>query len=139
MSILDRLGRLARSNVNAVLNRARGKSGQSAELHTFTDEDLEAELERRRKVQSGPNAERAPSQRAAEDPALAGYYRLLELPYGADLKAVRHAYRRLLAKYHPDRHAQDPEKQRMANELTQALNHAFDQLEAALKNRLKPK
>ena len=138
MSILDRLARLARSNVTAVLSRAGGKDVRSGKLHAFTDEELEAELERRRKRQSESKAPPSP-EKPAPDETLAGYYRLLELPYGADLKAVKHAYRRLLAKYHPDRHANDPEKQRMANELTQALNHAFDQLEAALSNHEKPK
>lgn len=131
MSILDRLGRLARANVNALLDRAKGSRGR--DLDRFTEEELEAELERRRTHTSGSASEPVPTPSARPDPTLAGYYRLLELPYGADLEAVRHAYRRLLAMYHPDRHTADPEKQRMATELTQALNHAFDQLEAALK------
>jgi len=74
-----------------------------------------------------------PSTQEWRDPLIAGYYANLELPYGSDLDAVRNAWKKLLVKYHPDRHCADPEKQRMATELAKGLNHAYRELEKHLK------
>jgi DnaJ-domain-containing protein 1 len=62
------------------------------------------------------------------DPTLAGYYANLGVPYGSDLATVRRAWKRLVRKYHPDIHSEDPEKRRVANELTQGLNRAYEEL-----------
>ena len=56
------------------------------------------------------------------------WYRTLEVDPGADLKAVRRAYRKLLLQYHPDRFAQDPEKQKAATEVTRKLTEAYNGL-----------
>ena len=63
---------------------------------------------------------------------MAGYYANLEVPYGADWETVRKSWRRLLKKYHPDLHGDDPEKRRIANELTAELTRAYRELEKAL-------
>lgn len=56
------------------------------------------------------------------------WYRTLELEPGADLRTVRKAYRKLLLKYHPDRHASDPEKYKAATEITRRLTEAYNGL-----------
>lgn len=56
------------------------------------------------------------------------WYRVLELEPGSDLKAVRRAYRKLLLQYHPDRHANDPEKYKAATEVTRKLTEAYNGL-----------
>lgn len=56
------------------------------------------------------------------------WYRTLELEPGADLKQVRRAYRKLLLQYHPDRHANDPDKYRAATEVTRKLTEAYNGL-----------
>ncbi|MDP6699084.1 MAG: J domain-containing protein, partial [Candidatus Latescibacteria bacterium] len=61
-------------------------------------------------------AGKSPSPVSTPDPVLAGYYANLDLPYGADLAAVKTAWKRLMKKYHPDRHAQNPSKRQVANE-----------------------
>lgn len=73
-----------------------------------------------------------PSPESAEDPVLAGYYANLELPYGANLEAVKAAWKRLMKQYHPDRHAQDPAKREVANALCAQLTHAYKELEKSL-------
>ncbi len=73
-----------------------------------------------------------PSPKPAEDPVLAGYYANLELPYGADLAAVKAAWKRLMKQYHPDRHAQDPAKREDANALCAQLTDAYKELEKSL-------
>ncbi len=67
------------------------------------------------------------------DPQLAQYYANLEIPYGADLETARRAWKRLLKKCHPDLHANDPEKRRVADQLSARLTQAFQELERALK------
>ncbi len=49
----------------------------------------------------------------------------LGLKPSASLQQVRRAHRQLLSRYHPDRFALDPEKQRLANRITQLLNASF--------------
>ena len=66
------------------------------------------------------------------DERLAGYYANLEIPYGSDLATVRAAWKDLMKKYHPDLHGADPEKQRLAGEITANLTRACQELEAAL-------
>jgi DnaJ-domain-containing protein 1 len=56
------------------------------------------------------------------------WYRTLELEPGADLQEVRRAYRKLLLKYHPDRHATNPEKFKAATEVTRKLTEAYNGL-----------
>jgi DnaJ-domain-containing protein 1 len=56
------------------------------------------------------------------------WYRTLELEPGADLPAVRKAYRRLMRTYHPDRFVNDPEKLRAATEMARRLTEAYNGL-----------
>lgn len=67
-----------------------------------------------------------------QDEELAGYYANLEIPYGSDLATVRAAWKDLMKKYHPDLHGADPEKQKLAGEITARLTRACQELEAAL-------
>ena len=69
---------------------------------------------------------------SSQDLLLAGYYANLDLPYGADAAAVKVAWRVLMKKYHPDRHAQDGDKRELANELCAELTRAYRELEQAL-------
>ncbi|MFC1525373.1 J domain-containing protein [Candidatus Latescibacterota bacterium] len=81
-----------------------------------------------------PHAEGAGAAGPApvQDSRLAAYYANLELPYGAGLDRVRSSWRRLMKQYHPDLHSQDPEKRRVADELTARLTEAYRELEVAL-------
>lgn len=75
---------------------------------------------------------------AAEDPPpdvdqeLARYYANLEIPYGSDLNTVRNAWKSMMKKYHPDLHGADPDKRRLAGELTSELTRAYQELAASL-------
>jgi curved DNA-binding protein CbpA len=53
------------------------------------------------------------------------YYANLELEPGASLAEVEAAYRRLMQRYHPDQHQQDPERFRAATELADSLTEAY--------------
>ena len=107
MSLFSRVGRLVRREVAA---RWRARS-------------------RRVTQRQGPGPDPArEGQEAAQDPTLARYYANLELPYGADVEAVRESRRRLLKRYHPDLHSTDPARKRTATTVAQGLNRAHDEL-----------
>jgi DnaJ-domain-containing protein 1 len=157
MSIAKRLIDLARSNLTdfrEAFDRDRLRdllSSQSAE-----DKEIEAEVaaelehdeslgakagKRARKVRDAAEDawERAYENARARagvrgepprDPAAdrRRWYRTLELQPGAELKDVRKAYRRLLLQYHPDRFANDPERLKVATEVTRRLTEAYNGL-----------
>ena len=115
MSLAARVLRLLRAN----LSTRFGGTGRDA-THREYHEDTGAARSPEPPPTSNPNP--------GVDPTLAHLYANLELPYGADRAAVRAARRRLLARYHPDRFAGDPDKARLATELVQGINHAHDEL-----------
>lgn len=52
----------------------------------------------------------------------------LDIPFGASIEQARSAHRKLMVSYHPDRHATNPEKQRIATEITQRVNNSFQRI-----------
>ncbi len=67
--------------------------------------------------------------RAGSPPeSLRADYANLEVPFGADSETVRRSYKRLVLRYHPDRHAGDPEKLRVATEITKKVNQSFERI-----------
>jgi DnaJ-domain-containing protein 1 len=159
LSIGRRLIDLARAELNSLLDMAgssrdEGPADADEDLYRrygldeLTDEQLEAELDRRRLArEAASRAARAraeESARRAEEGARRAQgnanprprpstgadevrraYAALEVPFGADFDAVRKSYRALMRKYHPDRHGQSPDKQKAANEVAQRLTAAY--------------
>jgi len=146
-SLLDRAAEAER--------RARERGDPDEDLYRrfsldeLSDTELEAEIERRYQARqaaksAGARAGAAESARAAPrsgttrprsasgGPArvppdeLRQAYAALEVPYGADFATVRKSYRALMRKYHPDRHATSPDKQKAATELAQKLTQAYE-------------
>ena len=169
MSLGRRILDLARANLNALLEKAAGETT----VDELTDEELEAELERRRHLRIREESERQ-SRESAEQAARDRYtartgqppppkresrrrertprvpppsrekhlrdlYTQLEVPYGADFDEVKKSFRRLMRKYHPDLHAGNPEKQKVATQLTMSLTQAYNELEIHLGTRTTPK
>jgi DnaJ-domain-containing protein 1 len=171
MSIGRRLIDLARAELNSLLDRAgradeeddtrRTRTGwddDGSGLHGLSDEELAAEIERRKRAREeveeavngrrrGPSARpdgtrpygdrfrraEPPRRTAAGDEAIRKAYAALEVPAGSDFDTVRKAYRRLMRKYHPDLHTSSPDKQRAANDLAQRLTEAYKLLEKQLR------
>jgi len=165
MSIGRRLIDLARSELNSLLDKAaelddgrRNDDGWGGDLGGLSDDELEAELERRRlsrqeaeeaargprpaSARAGTSAGTAtgarasarpradpPRRTAAGDEAIRRAYAALEVPPGSDFETIRKAYRRLMRKYHPDLHAGSREGLRAATDLTQRLTEAYKLLE----------
>ncbi len=71
------------------------------------------------------------SSLSAPDP-LAEYYANLEIPVGSNRATIKKAWKTQMKKYHPDLHGADPEKKRIAEELTRRLTQAHRILDTAL-------
>ena len=73
-------------------------------------------------------------QGSTHSQTLAKDYANLELAPGATAEQVKTAYKAMLRIYHPDRHAGDPEKQRIATEITSRLNRSYERIMGKLDN-----
>jgi DnaJ-domain-containing protein 1 len=166
MTISKRFLDMARAELNSLLDKAStwDSSRDPDEdlyrrygLDQLTDEQLEAELERRHRARaaakaktnaaaprptatsSGPRPRAArPSsgplpRRPSPDEEVRRAYAALEVPVGSNFETVRKSYRALMRKYHPDHHSESPEKQKTATELTQKLTEAYKLLEGRLR------
>ena len=69
--------------------------------------------------------------RQEESDILVKYYANLEIPVGSDRKTIKTAWKKQLKKYHPDLHGLDPQKKKIAEELTRQLNEAYSILDSA--------
>lgn len=173
MSSFKRLVDIARAEVGSVLEKAervgervseRVTGGSKKPLDEFSDDELSAEIERRRmqkqhreeqaaeraaadakkakteptagKTAADPGPAAAPPPRAGKIVArgIEQYYTNLEVEPGADLETIKRAYRRLMRKYHPDKHANDPAKHKAATELAQSLTRAYMELKKHLES-----
>jgi DnaJ-domain-containing protein 1 len=54
----------------------------------------------------------------------------LEVPFGSDIDTVRRSYKTLILRYHPDKFGGDPEKQRVALEITKKINESFERIKS---------
>ena len=160
MSISKRFLDMARAELNALLDKASTWDSQRDPdedlyhrygLDELTDEQLEAELERRQRARaaakvndaaprptaasSGPRPRAArPSagplpRRSSPEDEVRRAYAALEVPVGSNFETVRKSYRALMRKYHPDRHTGSPGKQKAATELAQKLSQAYELIE----------
>ena len=74
----------------------------------------------------------APEPSPSGEKTLREYYANLEVPYGSDIETVKESYRRLMRKYHPDKHSSSPEMEAIATELTQEITRAYRAIESYL-------
>lgn len=70
-------------------------------------------------------APRARPQPGGLPPEVARAYANLELVPPASLEEAKAAWRRLMAKYHPDRHQDDPRKLELATKVAARLTEAY--------------
>ena len=152
MSIGRRLIDLARAELNSLLERAAnsedddgGGRDRYGSADVLSDQELEAELERRKQAREeaeaaargerpstngrGSRRPATPPPRRSDDAAIRQAYAALEIAPGSDFEAVRKAYRTLMRKYHPDLHKGHPD----ANKVAQGLTDAYKLLEKKLR------
>lgn len=154
MSITRRLIDLARANITDFTNAFRKGDpleGLSEEERRLIEEEVAKETigakagkaarhardaaeemwERAFEASQRARGAAPPRPRSTEADRLR-WYRTLELEPGASMEEVRRSYRRLLKQYHPDRFAKDPEKYKVATEVTRNITAAYDGLSALL-------
>jgi DnaJ-domain-containing protein 1 len=135
---LDRMAELLKSLI--------GEGSGTRSGSKFTDPDVsEAWEELDEYLKTGRNAQDNRGQRtrregretprASRDEDLRQDYANLELPFGADLEEVKRAYKTLIMKYHPDKHAGNAEKLRMATEITKKINESFERIRSRIEGK----
>ena len=77
---------------------------------------------------SGPRQNQSRRQQRPVDESLRPDYANLEVPFGADMAKVMASYKSLILKYHPDKHAGDPEKQKIALDITKRINQSYERI-----------
>ncbi len=129
----DRLGEFLRT----LLDRRTGPGAIGEESQDPFMREAYAELDEflrtgrsRPRPAFGGSRERARVPAANPPAELGRDYANLEVPFGVSFEQVRLAHRRLLRKYHPDRFALDPGKQRLATQITQKLNESYQRIRA---------
>jgi len=126
--------------------RSGGAGGGESRRGGFIDPDVQAaweELDEYIRTGSGPSAGAGaagagpgagastggrPRTPPRPDQSLRQDYANLEVPFGADIDAVRASYKRLMLTYHPDRFAGDAEKQKIALEIAKKINQSFQRI-----------
>lgn len=131
MSFGRRLWNVARAEIRDALRGRGPRTGADEVPDEPPEEPAHAAPDEPRPGASGSDTARRGAR--APDADVRRWYANLELPYGASADEVRAAYRRLMRRYHPDRHFQDAEAQRVATELAQALRVAYEGLLAHLR------
>ncbi|HYW82929.1 MAG TPA: J domain-containing protein [Spirochaetia bacterium] len=120
--------------------RARGAEKSTgyggAEEARFRDPDVQSAWEelddymRGAKKDPGTGPRQSQSRRPERpvDESLRPDYANLEVPFGADMSKVMASYKSLILKYHPDKHAGDPEKQKIALDITKRINQSYERI-----------
>ncbi len=145
----DALARMAGAGEAARAQRAKladereGKARQAKRAQQAKAQAQADEAFRRMKQQSaaggGPSSSSSTASGGGSSSArtpkpgstqaqVADWYRVLDLPVGADMPAVKSAYRKMMRKYHPDLHTSDARKQKAATELSTRVTTAYNQL-----------
>ena len=131
-TFIDKLADLLRALLgdgeSSSQRRSAGGAGGSSD-----DPDLREAWDELDDYMKGGTRERASSREPRRpepqvDESLRPDYANLEVAFGADIETVRKSYKSLVLKYHPDKHAGDPEKHRVALEITKKINESFERI-----------
>lgn len=127
--LFDRLGNLIRS---VFQEGSKGSYGRGSRSDSFDPDIKDAweELDEFLKNNPGSSGRKsAPSPPRMPPAALKKDYELLEVPFGAPFSAVKKGYKKMIARYHPDKHADSKESLDRATHLSQKINGAFRRIE----------
>jgi DnaJ-domain-containing protein 1 len=130
VELLRRLAHLTRAHLHDFLEPYWGAGHQRAEWGAQADAGDEPPSST---YETPPSFDTHRSDGLPYSDALADSYRVLDLPFGAPLEQVAKRWKDYLKKCHPDRYANDPQKQAEATELTQELTRAYESIRIAWK------
>ena len=125
MGLGQRLYRILRAQAGHYRRQATERWSRSEEAVDPNYDDLHAHASHKETRRPSPAS-------SSDTDPISRAYKLLELSYGSDARAVRTAHRRLLSRYHPDRFARDAGSLADATRLTQELTSARDLLLRAI-------
>ncbi len=136
MSVASRIFSILRSQARAtsraILDRARSGRPVASQGSAGASDDPASDTYERRAETEGTRAgtvtQGGTGTQGGTEPDLATYYANLEIPYGAGREEIEAAWKRQARRYHPDRFASDPEREAIATELLQGINHAYREL-----------
>lgn len=136
MDMLDRIAALLR----ALFGDAGSGGADPAESPAGSggrpaDPDLAAAWDELNGYLGGDTPKGGARSRGSPPESLRADYANLEVPFGADGETVRRSYKRLVLRYHPDRHGGDPERLRVATEITKKVNESFERIRAFQERR----
>ncbi|MDR1178813.1 MAG: J domain-containing protein [Spirochaetaceae bacterium] len=130
MGILDRLGRVLESRINDGFRRKYGNETTDPDLEDAYSE-LNDYLSGRDKAKDSFDQTRRPEQKAPGQPPvpeeLKPDFAELGVPFGADKRTCKEAYKKLLKTHHPDRAHEGNMKK--ATEKTARVNAAYERIE----------
>lgn len=117
-------------------SRPGGGRARRAEETRFRDPDMQNAWDELDEYMRGTTGGAAGGRREREsagpqrtvDESLRPDYANLEVPFGADTAKVMKSYKSLILKYHPDKHAGDPEKQKIALDITKRINQSYERI-----------
>ena len=123
--MFDRIFNIMRANLNDTFSFGQEKvSKEDWEAYEKFYQQKKQQEEAYNNAQNEFNA--ANHQKNLEEQA---YYKALEVPVGASFDQIKESYKRLIKQYHPDRFANEPDKQKVAMEISQKLNVAYSYFE----------
>lgn len=132
---IDRLAGFLRSLFSDE-ERTAGGQARGTEETRFRDPDVQSAWEELDDYMRGGTGDATSGRREREsakprppvDESLRPDYANLEVPFGADMAKVMKSYKSLILKYHPDKHAGDPEKQKIALDITKRINQSYERI-----------
>ncbi len=133
--IIDRLGNLIKSSFQDL---GLDDLFDDQKFDAYNDDDLKSAWE---ELEGFMNSDHTSSQAGAGTqgstytPPKQGIpeelrqdYANLEVSFGAPFDDVTKSYKELIRKFHPDRFANDPEKQKTATEIAQKVNQSYHRI-----------
>ncbi len=100
------------------------------ELNAYLDGEEDTRSEGSAQQRSQDSSGASEDRNRGEMDHLREDYAILEVPFGAPFEQVKRAYKKMLRRYHPDRHSSDPEKLKLATEITTKINESYNRIKS---------
>ncbi len=113
--------------------RKRAASVEAARARKRFEREAEQYAKRAKQRASQTRQTRSRATASPSSSSLQRHYKTLGLTPSATAAEVKSAYRKLMRRYHPDRHTENPKKQKAATEKALRVSQAYEALEKHLK------